>query len=537
MLRKFICVKYEIKAAQKVGIMADAEQFSLRWNNFHSNLSEGFHSLLEEVDLVDVTLAAEGQYLQAHKLVLSVCSPYFKQLFKANPCKHPIVILKDVCHKDLEALLQFMYQGEVNVRQEELAPFLKTAEMLQIKGLTGNDSKSNMPESPSQTRVQTPPPPTLRVGRDSVKQESQNAAETSRPFKRQRTESPHIGTGSLTSSAATLSAPATTATTSQPSAMSPTEPANVEFVPISNPKLEPLEYDNEADGNKESPADLVQLLHSNESSQPPPDLPPAAPPVLFNPVAGLPQDSGGSQDSMQGSYNGNSDDAVCPLCGKILRKTSLKRHITDRHNPGQYVPCKICVFDHNVLLIHAVLSGLRIVDCVCVYIIYFKKSLCNTSLYEIKFNIRCCGKFLKYFRYHPPNEDIFKYLRYQCEICQKFFTRRDHLTTHFKNLHGEDAGPFSCIVCSQLYKNADSGGKQTVERVGPLASNAQPPKEFVCSVCGKNFIRKGSLHAHFQNIHGILQGPFPCGLCGSLLKNKKSLDTHMLSHKKNLFKH
>lgn len=57
-----------------------------------------------------------------------------------NPCKHPIVILKDVCHKELVAILQFMYQGEVNVRQEELATFLKTAEMLQIKGLTGDDS-------------------------------------------------------------------------------------------------------------------------------------------------------------------------------------------------------------------------------------------------------------------------------------------------------------------------------------------------------------------------------------------------------------
>lgn len=51
------------------------------------------------------------------------------------------MILKDTGYKELEALLQFMYRGEVNVRQEELAMFLKTAEMLQIKGLTGSDSK------------------------------------------------------------------------------------------------------------------------------------------------------------------------------------------------------------------------------------------------------------------------------------------------------------------------------------------------------------------------------------------------------------
>lgn len=55
------------------------------------------------------------------------------------------MILKDVCHKDLVAILQFMYRGEVNVRQEELATFLKTAEMLQIKGLTGEDSPSVSP--------------------------------------------------------------------------------------------------------------------------------------------------------------------------------------------------------------------------------------------------------------------------------------------------------------------------------------------------------------------------------------------------------
>lgn len=118
------------------------EQFSLRWNNFHSNLTTGFHDLLEAEDLVDVTLAAEGQMLYAHKIVLSVCSPYFKQMFKVNPCKHPIVILKDVGHGDLKDILEFMYLGEVNVLRENLPTFLKTAELLQVKGLTGDDSVS-----------------------------------------------------------------------------------------------------------------------------------------------------------------------------------------------------------------------------------------------------------------------------------------------------------------------------------------------------------------------------------------------------------
>lgn len=62
--------------------MAMPEQFSLRWNDFHSNLSQSFHALLEGEDMVDVTLAAGGHYLHAHKLILSVCSPYFKELFK-----------------------------------------------------------------------------------------------------------------------------------------------------------------------------------------------------------------------------------------------------------------------------------------------------------------------------------------------------------------------------------------------------------------------------------------------------------------------
>ncbi|XP_044756276.1 modifier of mdg4-like isoform X39 [Coccinella septempunctata] len=119
-----------------------SEQFSLCWDNFHKNMSSGMNSLLENEDLVDVTLAVEGKYLKAHKMVLSVCSPYFKELFKTNPCKHPIVFMKDVSYVALSDLLQFMYQGEVQVSQENLTTFIKTAEALQIKGLTGDGSNA-----------------------------------------------------------------------------------------------------------------------------------------------------------------------------------------------------------------------------------------------------------------------------------------------------------------------------------------------------------------------------------------------------------
>ena len=77
----------------------------------------------------------QGQHTKAHKMILCACSPYFKNLLEQNPAKHPIIILKDVPFAHLTAILEFMYAGEVNVAQEQLPAFLKTAEKLKIKGL------------------------------------------------------------------------------------------------------------------------------------------------------------------------------------------------------------------------------------------------------------------------------------------------------------------------------------------------------------------------------------------------------------------
>lgn len=55
-----------------------SQRFCLRWNNHQSNLLSVFDQLLHDEAFVDVTLAVEGQFLRAHKMILSACSPYFQ---------------------------------------------------------------------------------------------------------------------------------------------------------------------------------------------------------------------------------------------------------------------------------------------------------------------------------------------------------------------------------------------------------------------------------------------------------------------------
>lgn len=118
--------------------MNNALQFSLRWNNYVTHVTEAFNVLRFENDLVDVTLCCDGGKIKAHKMLLSACSNYFRQIFKENPCQHPVIIFRNFKYEDLNAIINFMYHGEVNIFQEQLESFLITAEFLEVKGLTDN---------------------------------------------------------------------------------------------------------------------------------------------------------------------------------------------------------------------------------------------------------------------------------------------------------------------------------------------------------------------------------------------------------------
>jgi len=129
-----------------------AEKFCLKWNNFESNVSCALKDIREDCEFFDVTIACEDKQLQAHKLILSACSSFFKNVLYRNKHQHPLLYLKGISVRDMEAVLNFMYNGEVNVAQDDLNSFLQVAEDLKVKGLTQNnqgdsetDSKDSAP--------------------------------------------------------------------------------------------------------------------------------------------------------------------------------------------------------------------------------------------------------------------------------------------------------------------------------------------------------------------------------------------------------
>jgi len=139
--------------------MGSAEKFCLRWNDFESNISVAFRELREDKDFFDVTLACDDDQIQAHKVILSACSPFFRTILKRNKHEHPLLYLKGVKYIDLLAVLNFMYHGEVNVAQEELNSFLAIAEDLKVKGLTQSKSENPKPNqaAPKATRPRDAP--------------------------------------------------------------------------------------------------------------------------------------------------------------------------------------------------------------------------------------------------------------------------------------------------------------------------------------------------------------------------------------------
>ena len=123
--------------------MAFKENLNIRWDDFTANLISALHNLRGDENFADLTLVCADQQVEVHKVVLASGSKFFWRVLKNIKHSHPLIYLKGIKFKDLEAVLSFMYLGQVNLAQEDLDSFLALAEELEMKGLTPGGKFSN----------------------------------------------------------------------------------------------------------------------------------------------------------------------------------------------------------------------------------------------------------------------------------------------------------------------------------------------------------------------------------------------------------
>ena len=118
------------------------EKFSLKWNDYLVNVSKKFSSLRNEEEFSDVTLvSSDKRQVSAHKVVLSSCSDYFKTILRSNnKSKDIILCLENINHEELNNMLDYVYNGEVNIEQNQLDRFLTIAQRFQLEGLISDES-------------------------------------------------------------------------------------------------------------------------------------------------------------------------------------------------------------------------------------------------------------------------------------------------------------------------------------------------------------------------------------------------------------
>ncbi|MCL4125930.1 UNVERIFIED_CONTAM: hypothetical protein GTU68_040363 [Idotea baltica] len=126
--------------------------FCLKWNNHSSAFLNNIKVIYDKERFCDATILCQGKYFPVHRIILSTCSEYFDEIFDRMKCQHPYIVFKDIEPTEMEMLLNYMYQGEINVSQDMLPSLIKTAEALKVKGLAVPDDLSPPKESSSEKK-------------------------------------------------------------------------------------------------------------------------------------------------------------------------------------------------------------------------------------------------------------------------------------------------------------------------------------------------------------------------------------------------
>ncbi|KAA0202685.1 hypothetical protein HAZT_HAZT000142 [Hyalella azteca] len=122
----------------------------LQWTEHKDIFSQNIAKLRHKHMYTDATLACDGQFYPVHKFVLATCSEFFLAMFEWTPCVNPVLVLNNILTRDLEPILDFMYTGEMSVKECYLGHVIKAAQSLRVKGLAFPDESRPVMHKPPQ---------------------------------------------------------------------------------------------------------------------------------------------------------------------------------------------------------------------------------------------------------------------------------------------------------------------------------------------------------------------------------------------------
>ncbi|XP_065363482.1 broad-complex core protein isoforms 1/2/3/4/5 isoform X5 [Calliphora vicina] len=468
--------------------MDETQHFCLRWNNYQSSITSAFENLRDDEDFVDVTLACEGRSIKAHRVVLSACSPYFRDLLKSTPCKHPVILLQDVNFHDLHSLVEFIYHGEVNVHQKSLQSFLKTAEVLRVSGLTQQQAEetnsqllqiqnlansgirtplnshhsSMQDESPLYPRniVGSPPPPPFpptplykrniaMIRREQHNTSTSSAEDPNNVLKRMRSSDNGL------------------------------PPSNTNSPDIPHPRSTSPQL---------TPTDFSTMKHNNNNSPPPKD-----------------EKRNGSSLSVSGNGNGNGSNSNTNGNG-----------ISSSEKLGSLTPSPLTRSAEDVKS--------EPMELVCPNNNDNEHSNDSTGEHDVhRANSADCGKG----SLSSVNDEEIE------------GTMPPHpASAPFPFSPGEKlfpSAPFPQFSLSNMDPAAFANLNPQLQSAAELAASPQgnsPKKLFSCQLCGKLLCSKASLKRHIADKHAVRQEEYRCIICERVYCSRNSLMTHIYTYHK-----
>ncbi|KAK4296437.1 hypothetical protein Pmani_031067 [Petrolisthes manimaculis] len=473
---------------------------ALRWNNHNTIFTKILTLLREQEAYVDVSLACAGRLYPAHKFVLSTCSEYFKEMFSKNPCKHPIVFMKDVSTRDMESLLDFMYKGEVHVPQSDLGSLLRTAEALQVKGLAVPDdsprsASSYTPHVPSVPSVTRPHPPTLHVRTQMKAGKRKRPPETNRKNEEppKLTLRPDLGPPSLSRPRARPTGmPELKRIKREEERAGAMEPGEVPGSPSSPTPSAPSPVSHGSDDPTVNHADKVKNEYVKGDNDG--------------------EEEGGGGMSGEEEHEQDDDDEDEEEEEEDEEEEGGMGESAEGLSRGALSDIDACEQSNSSLP---------------------NSDMSTTELLQVDLSedgtqfIIGPGGFGEVMsrgssvtgederngeRDHPKKPFV-------CPLCGQSFTRRDNLANHIKTHTGDR--PFMCQYCHKCFSRKDYLKQHERIHTGE--------KPYACVICGRAFTRKEGLTDHMR-CHSDFKA-FSCETCGKSFKQKCGLRFHKRNYK------